>query len=296
VTDSTAAPDLRSGFTLALGAGGGRGWAHIGVVRALHEHDLRPSLIIGSSIGAVIGAGMAMGLPPAQVAAMAERVDVWRECEPRGRYAYADPARLIRRLLAEVGDPLIEELATPFVATAYDLVTGEHRLIRSGRVSTALIRSTAIPFVFPPRPDGEAVYVDAGVWEGVPVSVARALSHDPVVGVEIFGSFTGPLSRWPLAGALRLGGRALGHGQPGDPLTARRYLALLATRITHPPVALPPDLLIRPDLGWANPIRFGQVARLEQAGYDAARHALRHVAAGAGASAAGGAAVADAHG
>ncbi len=270
-------PDLRSGFSLALGAGGGRGWAHIGVARALQELDLRPSLIIGASMGAVIGAGLAMGLPPAQIAAMAERVDVWRECHPRGRYAYADHAPLVRRMLAEVGDPLIEELAIPFVATAYDLVSGEQHLIRSGRVSTALIHSTAIPLVFPPRSSGHAVYVDAGVWEGVPISVARALSNDPVVGVEIFGSFTGPLSRWPLRGALRLGGRILGHGSPGDPLTARRYLALLATRITHPTVSLAPDLLIRPDLAWANPMQFHEVARLEIAGYEATRHALRRL-------------------
>ncbi|HLE58119.1 MAG TPA: patatin-like phospholipase family protein [Candidatus Limnocylindria bacterium] len=275
MTDAAATPDLRSGFSLALGAGGGRGWAHIGVVRALQEHDLHPSLIIGSSIGAVIGAGAAMGLPPAQIAAMAERVDVWAECQPRARYAYADPAPLLRRMLAEVGDPLIEELAIPFVATAYDLVTGRQHVIRTGRVSAALVRSTAIPFIFPPRADGHAVYVDAGVWEGVPVSVARELSAHPVVGVEIFGSFTGPLSRWPLRGALRLGGRMLGHGRPGDALTARRYLALLATRITHPHVSLAPDLLIQPDLGWANPMSFHQVARLEQAGYEAARHALR---------------------
>ncbi len=98
--------------------------------------------------------------------------------------ALFDPRPLLERMAAELGDPRIEELPTPLGITAFDLVTGRPRLITSGRLVDALEVSIAVPLFFPPRRDADGVWCDAGPWEGMPVTLARAWAPNaPVVGV-----------------------------------------------------------------------------------------------------------------
>ena len=80
---------LADGFTLALGGGGARGWAHIGVARGLDRLGLRPTRIVGTSMGAIIGAGMAAGRTPDQMEEAARRTKVYRLMR-RGRLAVLD--------------------------------------------------------------------------------------------------------------------------------------------------------------------------------------------------------------
>ncbi len=181
--------------------------------------------------------------------------------------------------MAEVGHPRIEDLPTPFGAATYDLVTGRQELITSGLVSDALARSCAIGVVFPPIIDGDVVWTDAGVWEPVPISLARRWSPDPVVGVQVISAkpawFATPPVAWPFRGWARLLGtqpRPAGSAPAATP-------ALLAARITDPVVDAPADLLIVPDLGHLSWVRFGQVETPRRRGYEAARRALAAVAA-----------------
>jgi len=276
VADVPDVADVASGFTLALGAGGGRGWAHLGVARALEERGLRPNRIIGASIGAVVGAGLAAGLTPREIGAIAAKADVWRETRRRVHLSYFDVRPLLDRILAEIGDPRIEDLPIPFGATTRDLISGREEIITTGRVADALCRATAIPLVFAPQHDGEAVWVDAGWWEGVPVTAARSVSDDPVVGVEVLGTIYLP-SRWPISRVLVLSGRLLTAGKPSRRLSARRYLGLLATRFAERPQFVEPDLLIRPNLGRANPMDFTLIEPLERIGYEEARRVLSHL-------------------
>jgi NTE family protein len=251
---------LDHGFSLALGGGGARGWAHIGVARALEAHGLRPSRIVGTSMGAIIGAGMAAGHSSEQMEEAARRTSVYRHMRRPGRLALFDARGLLDVMVHELGDPLIEELPTPLGVTTYDLVAGRPRLITSGRLVDALEVSIAVPFFLPPRRDREGVWTDAGPWEGIPVSQARAWAPDlPVVGVLADIPKPGFLSSRVGATVLRRAARRLAGATPGERLTARRYLSLVAQRWADPVVVEPPDLLIAPRLGRMNALQFGRI-------------------------------------
>src|SRR5918992_1197789 len=141
--------NLDDGFTLALGGGGARGWAHIGV-------------------------GMAAGHTPTEMEAAARRTSVYRLMRRRGRLALFDARELLERMAGQLGNPLIEELSLPLGVTTYDLVSGRPRLITSGPLVDALEMTIAVPLFLPPRRDATGVWCDAGPWEGIPVTLSRA--------------------------------------------------------------------------------------------------------------------------
>lgn len=266
---------LRSGFSLALGGGGGRGWAHIGVGRALSEAGLRPRRIVGTSMGAIVGAGLAAGVEPREMERMARETSVYGLAKRGARLALLDPRPLIDRIMRTLGDPRIEELPVPLAISSFDLVSGRPSAVRSGPLRAAIERSIAVPLFFPPCEDGDGVWCDAGPWEAVPVSLARAWSSDPVVGVWVDVPKPSILSTRPVAAALRLVGARLGVAGDGRRLSARRYVALLASRWADPVHAEEPDLLIRPRLGLLPAWHFARVRPSVRSGYLATRAALR---------------------
>jgi NTE family protein len=258
---------LDDGFTLALGGGGARGYAHIGVARALEVRGLQPRRIVGTSMGAIIGAGMAAGRTADQMEAAARRTSVYRLVRRRGRFALFDHRPLLEWLAADLGDPRIEDLPTPLGVTTYDLVAGSPRLITEGRLVDALAVSIAVPFFFPPRRDAEGVWCDAGPWEGIPVSQARAWDPQlPVVGVLADIPKPGFLASRVGAAALRATSARLAKGCVGDRLTARRFLALITARWADPVVVEPPDVLIAPRLGRMNALQFGRIGQAVEIG------------------------------
>jgi NTE family protein len=253
--------NMRDGFTLALGGGGARGWAHVGVARALEERALRPTRIVGTSMGAIVGAALAAGRTPDAIEADALRTPVHRLMARRGRFALFDPRPVLDLLARELGDPLIEDLEIPLGITTYDLVAGAPRLITSGRLVDALEVSIAVPFFFPPRRDLDGVWCDAGPWEGIPVSLARAWDPElPVIGVIADIPKPAFLASRGGAAFLRTVSARLGVGTAEDRLTARRYLALLTARWADPVVHRPPDLLIAPRLGRMNALQFSRIS------------------------------------
>jgi NTE family protein len=264
------------GFTLALGGGGARGWAHVGVARALAERGLQPRRIVGTSMGAIIGAALAAGRSPDAIVAGAESAQMHRRLmRRRGRLALFDPRAVLEHVGRQLGDPRIEDLPTPLGVTAYDLVAGRPRLITEGSLVDALEVSIAVPLFFPPRRDPDGVWCDAGPWEGIPVTLARAWDPSlPVVGVLADIPKPGFLASRPGAAFLRAASSRLGVGEASDRLTARRYLALLTNRWADPVVREPPDLLIAPRLGMMNALQFGRISRAVAIGERDAKLAL----------------------
>lgn len=259
-------------FTLALGGGGARGWAHIGVARAFEEAGLRPSRIVGTSMGALIGAGMAAGYDSARIERFARSTSVFRTVGKPGRFALFDPRPLLERMGRELGEPRIEDLPIPLAVTAYDLVCGRPTAIVSGSLTDALARSIAVPFFFPPCRDADGIWCDAGPWESVPVTLARSLSSDPVFGVFVDAPKPALLaSRY---GAFLLRRVSARLGVDGRRLTARRYLALLSARWAEPVVVEPPDLLIAPALGFTSALQFSRIGPMIDRGHAAAAAAL----------------------
>lgn len=178
------------GFGVALGGGTARGMAHMGVLSVLEERGWRPDAIAGTSSGAVVGAMVALGVPPLQVASLLRRVgarEVWRQgLDPgllegsliRGRRL---EAWLDREVL---GGATFADVRIPFVVACTDLGSGELRLLREGSLARAVMASCALPGFFTPVMEGDEVVVDGGLIEAVPFRALAALAPGRLLGIH----------------------------------------------------------------------------------------------------------------
>jgi NTE family protein len=186
-------------FTLVLSGGGLKGLAHIGVLRALEERALVPGLVVGSSIGSLIGAAWAAGATVPQMEAKARgirRRDVFQ-------VAHTDVA--LRRLLAPslyrreplealiaslVGDVTFRQLTRRLLVNTTDLHSGMQVMwglpgLLDARVADAVAASCALPGIFPPRQIQGRAYVDGAVVENLPVRLAASLGSGPIIAVNV---------------------------------------------------------------------------------------------------------------
>ncbi|MFN0218159.1 MAG: patatin-like phospholipase family protein [Hyphomicrobium sp.] len=173
---------------LALGGGAARGWAHIGVLRALNEAGIKPDIIAGTSIGAVAGGCYASGR-------LDDLEKFARELTPRRIFGYLDfnlagnglitGQRLCERLDQNLGDQKIEDLPTRFTAVATEIGTGHEHWLSRGRLVDAVRASYALPGVFKPVRIGGKWLFDGALVNPIPVSVCRALGARYVIAVNL---------------------------------------------------------------------------------------------------------------
>ena len=173
---------------LALSGGGARAYAHIGAIRALRERQVPIDFVGGSSMGAVVGAGLALGWSQ-------------EEMEWRVRKAFVESSPLddiaipliamthgvkVRERLAEHFDDIdIADMALPFFCVSSNLTTGVYQLHRRGELARALRASISLPGVLPPVTDGANVLVDGAVMKNFPADVMRASQLGPIVGIDV---------------------------------------------------------------------------------------------------------------
>jgi NTE family protein len=172
---------------LALGSGSARGWAHIGVIRALEERGIKPDLVCGTSVGALVGAAYASG--------ELERLEQWatrlawttvmRLMDITWRGGLIRGTRLFTLFRTIFEDREIDELPLPYGAIATELHSGRELWLRHGKVLDAVRASCAMPGLFTPVVREGAVLVDGGLVNPVPVSMCRALGADVVVAVDL---------------------------------------------------------------------------------------------------------------
>lgn len=173
---------------LALGSGSVRGWSHIGVIQGLAELGIKPDIVCGSSIGALVGAAYAHGvLDHLEVLARRlNRVKMARLVDFVGaRGGLIEGTRFMAAIREFCGDGLIEELPLPFLAVACDFVTGREVWLRKGSLLEAIRASVAIPGLVVPGRVGERLLVDGGLVNPVPVSPCRALGAEIVIAVNV---------------------------------------------------------------------------------------------------------------
>ena len=174
---------------LALGSGGARGWAHLGVLQALREKNIRVECIAGTSMGSVVGAFLAAGREPA-LRELAENLD-WRRLRQffwevsLSRSGLTDGKKLLEETRKLIGVREFRELDLPFRAVATDLNSGGEVVLSAGNVLEALRASISIPGVFSPVWVGKRLLVDGGLVNPVPVNVARAMGAQVVVAVDV---------------------------------------------------------------------------------------------------------------
>jgi NTE family protein len=175
-------------IALALGGGGVRGVAHIGVLRALEAHGFQIKAIAGTSAGGLVGAVYAAGKSTQEIETAAKEMDQHRSF---GRASDDRPSLLglssIANKLSELlADRTFDDLQIPFAATAVSLQSGKEIILRKGKVLDAVLATIAIPGVFPCKEIGGRVLIDGGVLDPIPVQVARWMRPDlPVVAVVL---------------------------------------------------------------------------------------------------------------
>jgi NTE family protein len=265
---------------LALGGGAARGFAHIGVLRTLAKHGIVPDVIVGTSIGAVVGGCFA--------ANELDSIETWaRSLTVRGVLGYLDVSlsgaglirggHLAKRLTESLKESKIDDLPIRFAAIATEFNTGHEIWLTRGRLSEALRASYALPGIFPPVLIGGRWLVDGALVNPVPVSAARALGARLVIAVnlnsDLFGRGTIIAShgsddnentdaapetsglRGMFSGERSLRRQLLGRrGQPGIPTVMVEAFNVMQDRITRARLAGdPPDVQISPrfgGLGW----------------------------------------------
>lgn len=173
-------------ISLALGGGGVKGIAHLGVLERLEQEGFHIKAIAGTSAGGIVGAVFAAGYRTADVFDVLSNINQRKFFSrlPNDGPSLLGLAGLIDLLSSYLGDKTFKDLAIPFAVTAVDAESKQEFILRQGHVKDAVLATIAIPGVFPPRRFGSANLVDGGILDPVPVAVARWLAPKlPVVAV-----------------------------------------------------------------------------------------------------------------
>ncbi|MGB3831566.1 MAG: patatin family protein [Mesorhizobium sp.] len=182
------APARKTGISLALGGGCARGWAHIGVLRALDEAGIEISMIAGTSIGALVGgcylAGKLDELEEFARSLTRRRIFGLLDLNLRGSGLFGG-MKLDARLREHMTGTRFETLPKPFVCVASEIRTGHEIWLSNGSLITAMRASYALPGVFEPVNCNGRVLVDGALVNPVPVSVCRAYEQPLVVAVNL---------------------------------------------------------------------------------------------------------------
>src|SRR6202048_33595 len=289
---------------LALGGGAARGFAHIGILRTLIAHGIVPNVVVGTSIGAVVGGAYAAG--------HLDTLEEWaRSLQPRNILGYLDIRlngsgliggdKLSSQLGGSVGAPLIEDLPLKYATVATEVRTGHEIWLTHGRMVDAMRASYALPGIFSPVLVGDRWLVDGALVNPVPVSAARALGAEIVIAANLSSdvfthsttiyshgaSATAPETAIEVAPPKRGLGRLFsaertvkreffgGGGRPGISTVMVDAFNIMQDRITRARLAGdPPDLLISPRVGQIGWFDFHRADDLIAHGARAAERAI----------------------
>ncbi len=183
---------------IALGSGLARGFAHIGVMRALKRHGIEPTLVSGTSMGALIGG--------AYLTNKLDDIEEWAYQLTKFKVlSYLDfrvkssgligGERLAKLMQDTFGDTRVEDLPSPFVAVATDLVTGHEVWMRKGKLVDAMRASFSLPGIFPPVSMGGRWLIDGALVNPVPVSPCNAGGARMTIAVNVNGDIIGKAKR-----------------------------------------------------------------------------------------------------
>jgi NTE family protein len=180
--------DRRPKVALVLGGGAARGFAHVGVIRALEKSKIQIDLVVGTNTGSLMGAIYADKKSAAELERIAlslEERDIFDYNFINPTQGFARGERLEDFLSKRVAAKEIDQLKLVFAAVATDIQNGEVVVFQSGSVARAVRASSAIPGIFTPVNYQGKMLVDGGVLNNVPVDVARKMGADVVIAVDL---------------------------------------------------------------------------------------------------------------
>lgn len=276
-------------ITLALGGGGVKGIAHVGVIDCLLKAGFKVSAIAGTSFGGIIGSIYASGYNPGDILNLIDSIkyDNFFARQTNDAPSLIGYTGLVKTLVDVLGETCFSTLKIPFACTAVDTTTSQEVYLNEGRVIDAVLATIAFPGVFPPKIHGKSELVDGSVLDPVPVALARCMAPDlPVVAVVLnpaqddwakspeFSTLTSvPLpipspimdgfSRMRLGQALRIFLKSMD--------ISARMLTEMRLEVDKP------EIIVRPDVE-----RYGMLDRVNSkdlftAGYQAAERAIPQI-------------------
>jgi len=254
-------------FAIALGGGGARGLAHINVIEALDELGIRPTAISGSSIGAIMGAGMAAGMSGRDIreyaiATLSRRGEIaarlWRmrpasfgEILGGGiRFSQFNIEKVLKTFLPDRIPDTFEELTIPLSVTATDFYGQREVPIAEGDLYSAIAASAAIPALFRPVLRDDCILIDGGIYNPVPFDHVKDKAQF-VIAIDVVGGPEGNIGKFPSSIDAMFGASQL------------MMQSIIATRLRTDP----PAIFLRPNVA-----RFGVLdfLRVEQVLRDSA--------------------------
>jgi NTE family protein len=239
--------EARTKIGLVLGSGGARGYAHIGVLRAIEKRGLEVTAIAGCSMGGIIGALHAAGYSSQRIHEMWKTLDPLKLID-RSTMGGLIGGRGITRHLEQYLPRTFEELKIPVAVTSVDVQRGKLVVLRNGDLPRALRATSAMAGLFAPEEHEGRLLLDGGILNGLPVDVIRTLTRAPVVAVDTAPpadreiAFTDDRSTW----------EKVRHPIRGRPLVFE--MLMKAIEIPQAPLTSirlslnPPEVLIRPAL------------------------------------------------
>lgn len=251
----------RKKIGLALSGGAARGFAHLGVLKVLREHDIPIDCIAGTSAGSIAGAALASGLSIESIFEMARKIG-WLSMtgfsfSPMGLLSNASMGAFIRQYFPV---QRFENLLIPFAAVACDLETGEEVVLKdTGDLATAIRASCAVPGVFVPvNLDGRKL-IDGGVVSPVPTKAVRKLGAEIVIAVDVIASGA---TYW---------------GSPSTLLGVFFQSAMMLLRTAGKHQHYRADVVIVPQIAHLRPDEIGKINEFIKAGEAAALEKLEEI-------------------
>lgn len=249
--------DIDSGkIGLALGSGAALGAAHVGVLRALEEHGIRPGAVAGTSIGSLVAALYAFGKSIDEIEEIALSLD-WLDISgiklsKMGLLSNNDLGEILDDTL---GDVTFDQAAIKLAVVATDIAKGEKVIIREGNVSDAVKASTCIPVIFEPVEYDGRLLVDGGLIESVPVSALQELGSEFIIAVDVKADRS--------------------YKRPDDIIDVlNNSLEIALIHLANLRLE-DVDILIQPRLGAYSRMDTNHTAEMIQLGYEAATEALQ---------------------
>jgi NTE family protein len=171
---------------LALGGGGTRGTAHIGVLQSLEHHNIRPSCLSGTSAGAFVAALYSFGVPLPDIHELVVKLTPMQTVHFTFSLFGLLSNNAIGEILEEkIGSRIIEDAPIPLAIMTADICTGEKVVMRTGSVTTAVMASSALPGISVPVKIGNRLLVDGFIVENVPVSPLRSMGAEIIIAVNL---------------------------------------------------------------------------------------------------------------
>ena len=250
----------------ALGAGGSRGVAHIGFLKAMEEGGVIPHCISGCSMGAVVGSAYASGMAIEDIYRITTKLKFFDLFAFSGKVGggFIGTQKIRALLVKYLGDKEFSDLNIPFGCIATDIFTQSLVEFTEGKVADAVVASASIPGIFTPTVKDGKRLIDGGVLERVPVKLAKKLGADVIIAVDVLG-YKQCRHKEKCPSALTMMGDAF---DILDNREVARYKRENADII---------DAWIEPDLGDMSPYTFKNLHDAYERGYEAGAAHLKEI-------------------